>query len=83
MSTPYRSRSSTMGSEGYFNWRESMEKWNAKFPHSSHEIQSDENFLLACQALLNESSDYTRVSIKMRHDRRSQLSDAMRARLGP
>ena len=30
-----------------------------------------------------ESSDYTRVSSKRQHDKRPQLSDVMRARLGP
>ena len=32
---------------------------------------------------LDESSDFTRVSTKGRHDQRSHLSNAMRARLGP
>ena len=35
------------------------------------------------QAPLDESSDSTRISTKRRRDRRSQLSDAMRARLRP
>ena len=140
MSTPSRSWSSTMGNEGYFDWRENMERHqqeseqqvqtllretrrlqeendvlriqvsssgpsrsrqpksqrtnskqneevsfprNAKFPYDSQEVQLEEKFPLTCPTLLDESSDSTRILTKMRRDRKSQLSDTMRARLGP
>ena len=56
---------------------------NAEFPSSSHTTQYEEEFLLARQVQLDEGTDSTRVSTKMRHDRKSRLSDAMRARLEP
>ncbi|RVW51276.1 hypothetical protein CK203_075451 [Vitis vinifera] len=56
---------------------------NAKFPYDSQEVQLEEKFPLTCPTLLDESSDSTRILTKMRRDRKSQLSDTMRARLGP
>ena len=46
-------------------------------------MQFEEKSPPICQAPLDESSDSTRISTKRRRDRRSQLLDAMRARLGP
>ncbi|RVX16518.1 hypothetical protein CK203_006233 [Vitis vinifera] len=140
MSTPSRSRSSAIGSEDYFNWRENMERRqrknerqmqvllhetrrlrednevlciqvssstpprsqqpksqcansnqneevtyprNAEFFHNEQGMQSEQKSPLACHVQPDESFDSTRVSAKMRRNRKSQLSDAMRARLGP
>ena len=140
MSTPSRSRLSTMGSECYFDWRENMErcqqesKWqvqslfhetrrfreenevlciqvsssgplvadnlktieqtpnkmknvsfpkNARFLSGSQEIRPKEKFPPVCQALLDESSNSTCISIKKRWNKMLQLSDAMWAWLGP
>ena len=140
MSTPSRSRSSAMGSEGYFNKWENMERcqqeserqvwsllretrrlkkendvlraqvsssgpshswqpksqWtnsnlndevffpkNTKFHFGSQEIRLDEKFSPTHQALLDESSDSTRLSTKRRRGWRSQLSNMMRAWLRP
>ncbi|RVW70513.1 hypothetical protein CK203_056134 [Vitis vinifera] len=47
------------------------------------ETWPDEKFSPSCQALLDEISYSTHMSTKRRHDRKSQLSDAIRARLGP
>ena len=55
---------------------------DAKFISGSQEIRPKEKFPPTCQALLDESFDSTHISTKMRHDRRSQLSDTMWARLG-
>ena len=140
MLTPSKSRSSTMGSKGYFNRRESMERsqlkserqmqallcktrrlkeenevlriqlsssgpprsqqprsqqtnsrqneeatypGNAEFLSNEQEIQPKERSPPTCHASQDESSESTHISAKKRHDRKSQLSDAMRARLGP
>ncbi|KAL6332485.1 hypothetical protein AAG906_008516 [Vitis piasezkii] len=117
-----------MGNEGYFDWRENMERHqqeseqqvqtllretrrlqeendvlriqvsssgpsrsrqpksqrtNSKQNEEVQEVQLEEKFPLTCPTLLDESSDSTRILTKMRRDRKSQLSDAMRARLGP
>ena len=56
---------------------------NEKFPSGSQEIWSEEKFPPTCPTLLGESSNSTRISIKRRCDRRSQLFDVMCARLGP
>ncbi|KAL6311133.1 hypothetical protein AAG906_012618 [Vitis piasezkii] len=95
MSTPSRSRSSTMGSKCYFGWRESMESANVKmigrcasfprnveFPWRSHDT-IEEELSPTHEVQLDEISDSTRVSTKRRCDRRSRLSDAMQVGLGP
>ena len=46
-------------------------------------MQPEERSPSAYHAPLDESSDSTRVSTKRRHDKRSQLLDAIFARLGP
>ena len=56
---------------------------NAKFPSGSQEIRPDDKFSPTRQVQLNESSDSTCVSTKIRRYKRSQLSDVMRAWLGP
>ena len=56
---------------------------NAEFPYNEQEMQSKQRSSPACHAQQDESSDSTRVLAKMRRNRKSQLSDAMRAKLGP
>ena len=56
---------------------------NAKFPSEEQGMQPEERSPSAYHAPLDESSDSTRVSTKRRHDKRSQLLDAIFARLGP
>ncbi|KAL6313467.1 hypothetical protein AAG906_005413 [Vitis piasezkii] len=68
MSTPSRSRSSTMGSKCYFGY---------------HMMRSEEELSPTHEVQLDEISDSTRVSTKRRCDRRSCLSDAMQVGLGP
>ncbi|KAL6325687.1 hypothetical protein AAG906_023532 [Vitis piasezkii] len=72
MSTPSRSRSSSMGSESYFDWRESMEKRQRE---SERQVQREASTNPSVQ--LEESSDSTQASTKRRRDRRSRLSDVM------
>ncbi|RVW36617.1 hypothetical protein CK203_072880 [Vitis vinifera] len=56
---------------------------NAKFPSSSQEVQLEEKVPPTCPTLLDESFDFTSILTKRRHDKKLQLSNAMRARLGP
>lgn len=56
---------------------------NVKFPFDEWERQPEERFPPVCQAPLDEGFDSTRVSAKRRCDRKSQQSNAMRARQGP
>ena len=52
------------------------------FPNSQ-EALPEEKLPLTVPTPLDENSDSTRISTKMRRDRRSQLFDAMRPWLGP
>ena len=56
---------------------------NVEFPCNEQEIQPEERSPPACHAQQDESSDFTHISATKRRDRKSQLSDAMRTRLGP
>ena len=56
---------------------------NAEFPCNELERMLEQRSPPACHTQQDESSDSTRVSTKRKCDRKSQLSDAMRARLGP
>ena len=56
---------------------------NVEFSSSSHTTRFEKEFSPAYQVQQDESTDFTRVSTKRRRDRRSRLSDAMRAQLGP
>ena len=56
---------------------------NTEFSSSSYMTRYEEEFSLAHQTQLDEGFDFTQTSMKMRQDRRSHLSDALRARLGP
>ena len=55
----------------------------APFPLEVHEAWPNEAPMHARQVRREESSDSTRVSSKRQHEKRPQISDAMRARLGP
>ena len=55
---------------------------NVEFPFGNHTMQYEEEFSPTRQVQLDESFDSTRVSTKMRHDKRSGLSNTMRAWLG-
>ncbi|KAL6328428.1 hypothetical protein AAG906_034572 [Vitis piasezkii] len=55
----------------------------AEFLSNESEMMPEQRSPLACHTQQDESLDSTRVSTKRRRDRKSQLSDAMRARLGP
>nr|CAN69938.1 hypothetical protein VITISV_038782 [Vitis vinifera] len=56
---------------------------NIEFPSGNHTMRDEEELSPTRQVQLDESSESTRVSTKRRRDRRSRLSDAMRAWLGP
>ena len=56
---------------------------NEKFSPDSQEVRPEEKFPPTSPTLLDESSDSTCISTQRRHDKRSQLSDAMRTWLGP
>ena len=56
---------------------------NVELPYNEQEIQLKERSLPACHVQQDESFDSTRVLAKKRRDRKSQLSDAMCARLRP
>ena len=66
MSTPSRSCSSTMGDEGYFDWRESMEKRKLE---SERQVQA----LLQETSRLREENDVLRIQVSSSgppHDQR-------------
>ena len=56
---------------------------NVEFYSSSHTARYEEEFSPAFQVQLDKGIDSTLLSMKKRCDKRSWLSDAMRARLGP
>lgn len=56
---------------------------NAEFYSSNHTTRSEEEFSPAFQVQLDKGIDSTILSMKKRRDKRSWLSDAMRARLEP
>ena len=56
---------------------------NAEFPSNESERMLEQRSPLAYHTQQDESSDSTRVSTKRKRDKKSQLSDTMRARLGP
>ncbi|RVW63390.1 hypothetical protein CK203_055919 [Vitis vinifera] len=61
----------------------SLDRSSKRHSTRSQETWPNEKFSPSCQALLDEISYSTHMSTKRRHDRKSQLSDAIRARLGP
>ena len=62
---------------------EAMYPRNAEFFYNEQGMQPEQRFLPACHAPQDESSNSTRVLAKRRRNRKSQLLDVMRARLGP
>ena len=56
---------------------------NTEFSSDNYTRRSEEEVSPTRQTQLNEGADSTRTSMKSRHGRRSHLSDAMWARLGP
>ncbi|RVW75401.1 hypothetical protein CK203_062314 [Vitis vinifera] len=65
MSTLSRSRSSTMGREGYFDWRESMERRQCK---NERQVQA----LLQEMRRLREENDILRIRVSSSCPPRSQ-----------
>ncbi|RVW19850.1 hypothetical protein CK203_060109 [Vitis vinifera] len=65
MLTPSKSRSSTMGSKGYFNWRESMERSQLK---SERQMQA----LLCKTRRLKEENEVLRIQLSSSGPPRSQ-----------
>ncbi|KAL6319874.1 hypothetical protein AAG906_036944 [Vitis piasezkii] len=68
MSTPSRSRSSAMGDEGYFDWRETMEKRQLE---SERQVQA----LLQETRRLREENDVLQIQVSSSgppHDQRSR-----------
>ncbi|RVW84893.1 hypothetical protein CK203_039518 [Vitis vinifera] len=55
---------------------------NTEFSSSSYMTRSEEELSLAHQTQLDEGIDFTQTSMKKRQDKRSNLSDTLRARLG-
>ena len=62
---------------------EAMYPRNVEFLYNEQGMQPEQRFSPACHAPQDESSNSTRVLTKKRRNRKSQLLDAMRARLEP